>query len=229
VEAAAEYGRIARRVRTGPENSLHPRAHRPPPAVPRRLKRAEIPEATVDLARYLLGKIVVHERAGVQRAGRITETEAYLPGDPACHAFRGPTPRTRSLYLAPGHAYVYLCYGTSYLLNVSSEAAGIGAGVLLRAMEPLAGIESMRAAPGSGRGGDLARGPGRLAAALSVDRRFDGVDLVGSGPLWLGDDGHRAGRIGRSARIGLTRAADARLRFFLAGSRHLSGPSHQNA
>jgi DNA-3-methyladenine glycosylase len=153
------------------------------------LERAEIPRDTVALARFLLGKIVVRQLSSGTLSGRIVETEAYLEADPACHAFRGMTPRNRSLFLEAGHAYVYLCYGTSYMLNVSSEEPGTGAGVLLRALEPVAGIEHMRRARKNGSVRDLARGPGRLAAALQVDRRHDGIDLTRRGPLWIGSDG----------------------------------------
>jgi DNA-3-methyladenine glycosylase len=175
--------------------------------------------------------------------GRIVETEAYLDGDPACHAFRGMTPRNRSLFKEAGHAYVYLCYGTSYLLNVSSERRGTGAGVLLRALEPLAGIDQMRRArklAGGARklvGGarkedrllDLARGPGRLTSALQVDLRHDGIDLFAGGPLWIGSDGTTVDVIGESTRIGITKGADARLRYFVAGSAYLSGSRRLNA
>lgn len=194
----------------------------------RRLDRRAVPQNTVALARYLLGKLLVREWAGATAIGRIVETEAYLQNDAACHAYRGVTPRNRSLYLTVGHAYVYLCYGTSYLLNVSSEAAGIGAGVLLRALEPLQGIDRMRRARRGGRVLDLTRGPGRLTAALQVDRRFDGIDLFTPGPLWIGSDGRDVAAIGQSVRIGLSRAADAPLRYFLAGSRYLSGPRALN-
>lgn len=193
-----------------------------------RLDLRAVPHNTVKLARFLLGKVLVREWAKAAAMGRIVETEAYLHDDPACHAYRGVTPRNRSLYLGHGHAYVYLCYGTSYMLNVSSEAAGTGSGVLLRALEPLHGIDRMRRARGSGRGSDLARGPGRLAAAMRVDRRFDGIDLFTPGPLWIGSDGRDAGTIGQSVRIGLNKGADARLRYFIAGSRHLSGPRRLN-
>jgi DNA-3-methyladenine glycosylase len=138
------------------------------------------------------------------------------------------TPRNRSLFLDVGHAYVYLCYGTSYMLNVSSEAAGTGAGVLLRALEPLSGIEHMRRARNNGRPKDLARGPGRLAAALEVDRRQDGIDLFRRGSLWIGSDGTEVDSIGESVRIGLTKAADLRLRYFIAGSEYLSGARRLN-
>jgi DNA-3-methyladenine glycosylase len=212
------------------------------PARVRPLERRTLPRDTVALARFLLGKIVVREwgtRRGAQSArgttparllmGRIVETEAYLEGDPACHAFNGMTPRNRSLFLEAGHAYVYLCYGTSYMLNVSSEAAGVGAGVLLRALEPLCGIEHMRHARRAGAARDLTRGPGRLSAALGVDRRDDGIDLTRRGPLWLGDDGRAPDTIGESVRIGLTKGAEARLRFFIAGNGYLSGARRLNA
>jgi DNA-3-methyladenine glycosylase len=161
--------------------------------------------------------------------GRIVETEAYLEADPACHAFRGMTPRNRSLFLEVGHAYVYLCYGTSYLLNVSSERPGTGAGVLLRALQPLSGIEHMRQSRKSGGARDLARGPGRLTAALQVDRRHDGIDLFRRGPLWIGSDGAPVAAIGQSTRVGLTKGADAVLRYFVAGNEYLSGTRRLNA
>ena len=119
-----------------PRRDIEDRFHAPNP---RPLSRSEIPHHTVALARFLLGKVLVRELPDGRSTGRIVETEAYLDGDPACHAYRGITPRNRSLFLGKGHAYVYLCYGTSYLLNVSSESPGTGAGVLLRALEPLAG------------------------------------------------------------------------------------------
>jgi len=194
----------------------------------RPLERARIPRDTVALARFLLGKIVVRELDSGVAMGRVVETEAYLQADPACHAYRGMTPRNRSLFLDVGHAYVYLCYGTSHLLNVSSERAGTGAGVLLRALEPLAGVALMQHGRKRTALRDLTRGPGRLAAALEVDRRLDGVDLLRRGPLWLGSDGAAIGPIGESVRIGLSKGADARLRYFVAGSAYLSGPRGLN-
>ena len=122
------------------------------------------------LARYLIGKAVVRELPEGVASGRIVETEAYVVGDAAGHAYRGMTPRNRSLFLEPGHAYIYFAYGSSYMLNVSSEMPGIGAGVLIRALEPLDGIPIMRLNRGMERLRDLARGPGRLAAALRIDR-----------------------------------------------------------
>src|ERR1700683_5083784 len=109
----------------------------------RRLRRTELPVNTVELARYLVGKVVVHDLDDGRLSGRIVETEAYPVGDSAGHAFRGETRRNATLFLGPGHAYVYFAYGSSFMLNVTSEALGIGAGVLLRALEPLEGIDRM--------------------------------------------------------------------------------------
>jgi DNA-3-methyladenine glycosylase len=194
----------------------------------KRIARSGVPSDTVELARALLGKVVVREFGGRVAAGRIVETEAYLQNDPACHAFRGMTPRNRSLFLGHGHAYVYLCYGTSYLLNVSSEPGGIGSGVLLRALEPLFGIEHMQRNVAHVKLADLTRGPGRLTAALQINRNHDGLNLFTDKQLWIGSDGHQIEDIRDSVRIGLTKAADERLRFFVAGSRYLSGPRRLN-
>lgn len=193
-----------------------------------RIARSSAPVDTVALARWLLGKVLVRSFRSKLITGRIVETEAYLQDDPACHGFRGVTPRTRSLFLERGHAYVYLCYGTSYMLNVSSEAHGIGTGVLLRALEPLQGIEFMARGRAHVRPSDLARGPGRLAAAFGVNMRHDGLDLFSSKQLWIGSDGYRVAAVGQSVRIGLTKAADERLRYFVAGSAFLSGGRHLN-
>jgi DNA-3-methyladenine glycosylase len=192
------------------------------------LARAELPIDTATLARYLIGKMLVRELPEGIVSGRIVETEAYVVGDAAGHAYRGMTQRNRSLFLERGHAYVYLAYGSSYMLNVSSEMPGIGAGVLVRALEPLDGIPIMQANRGIERLHDLARGPGRLAAALRIDRRLDGLDLCREGPLWLGRDDRDPGEIGQSIRIGIARDADRLLRFYLRGSPFVSGPQSLN-
>jgi DNA-3-methyladenine glycosylase len=190
----------------------------------RRLRRAELPANTVELARYLIGKVVVHETDAGRLSGRIVETEAYPVGDAAGHAFRGKTQRNRSLFLERGHAYVYLNYGTSFLLNVTSEVAGVGAGVLLRAIEPLEGVDQMMAgAGGATRLADLGRGPGRLTKALRVDLGQDGEDLCAAGPLWLATTAQKIGTIGKSVRIGITRDANRLLRFYERGNAHVSG------
>ena len=123
-----------------------------------------------------------------------------------------------------GHAYVYLSYGISFLLNVTSELPEVGAGVLLRAIEPLEGIDEMMAnSGGTTRLADLGRGPGRLTKALGVDLSQDGLDLCAAGPLWLGATAQRTGRIGKSVRIGITREVDRLLRFYERGNAHVSG------
>lgn len=161
-------------------------------------------------------------------SGRMVETEAYIIGDAAGHAYRGMTRRNRSLFLERGHAYVYLAYGNSYMLNVSGEAPGVGAGVLIRALEPLEGIPIIRLNRGIERLRNLARGPGRLAAALRVDRRLDGLDLCRKGPLWLADNDRDPGEIAQSVRIGIARDADRLLRFYLRDSPFVSGPRSLN-
>jgi DNA-3-methyladenine glycosylase len=187
------------------------------------LKRAELPADTVELARFLIGKLLLRKLPEGVAGGRIVETEAYSVGDAAGHAYRGITPRNQTLFLTRGHAYVYLAYGTSFMLNVSSETKGVGAGVLIRAIEPTAGISIMERNRGIERMRDLMRGPGRLCAALRIDRNLDGIDLCQKGPLWLGSDGGSVSEIGRSKRIGITRAADSPLRFYLRGNQFVSG------
>ncbi|WP_264716509.1 DNA-3-methyladenine glycosylase [Limobrevibacterium gyesilva] len=197
-------------------------------AHPRVLDRAELPVDTVQLARFLIGKMLVRMLAEGVAGGRIVETEGYDIGDPAGHAYRGMTPRNRALFLERGHAYVYLAYGSSFMLNVSSEMSGVGAGVLIRAIEPTDGIGIMERNRGTERVRDLARGPGRLSAALGIDRRLDGIDLCRAGPLWLGSDGQASDEIGQSKRIGITRAADRLLRFYVRGNWFVSGPQALN-
>src|ERR1700690_2690833 len=127
------------------------------------LQRRELPVDTTELTRYLIGKTLVHDLPEGRVSGRIVETEAYPIGDAAAHAFRGLTARNRSLFLPRGHSFVYFAYGSSWMMNVSSEAAGVGAGVLIRALEPLDGIAILSRNRGVSRLVDLFRGPGRLA------------------------------------------------------------------
>jgi DNA-3-methyladenine glycosylase len=196
-----------------------------PPAISiRRLLRSQLPPGTVKLARFLIGKVVVHDLPGGRVSGRIVETEAYPPGDPAGHHFRGPTPRIRSMYLAPGHVYVFFNYGAHFMLNVVSEPEGVAAAILIRALEPLQGIELMQRHRKTTRLLDLTRGPGRLAQALQIDRRHDGLDLCAPGTLWLGDIDRPAGPVAKTIRIGITRAAQKLLRFVERGNPFVSGP-----
>ena len=198
-------------------------------AARRWLRAEEFPVPAVELARWLLGKTLLHETPEGRAGGRIVETEAYVVGDASGHAFRGMTARNRSLFLAHAHAYVYFIYGCWWSLNCSAEAEGVGAGVLIRALKPHTGIELMRRRRGGVRLEDLARGPGRLASALAIDRRQDGLPLYGRGSLRIERGGDEAVTIGESVRIGLTKEADRVLRFYERGNRFVSGPARLRA
>ncbi len=182
----------------------------------------------MELARFLLGTILVCDSDEGRISTRIVETEAYPPGDPAAHAYRRETPRNRSLFLRHGHAYVYFIYGVHFCVNVSSETAGVGAGVLLRAGEPRAGVECMRGRRPRAPLADLCRGPGKLATSLGITRRHDGLDLVAAGPLWLAA-GDPPTAIRTSVRIGITKATESPLRFHEAESSFASGSKKRNS
>jgi DNA-3-methyladenine glycosylase len=189
------------------------------------LSRASLPSDTIELARFLIGKTLVRKIGRSTLTGRIVETEAYPPGDSSSHAFIGRTPRNKSLFLGKGFSYVYFIYGVSFMLNVSSEDPDVGAGILLRAIEPLEGIKVMQRLRETEKLRDLARGPGRLAVAMQIDRSLDGIDLCVKGPLWLGDAVRETAPIGTTVRIGITRQAHRPLRFFESGSKFVSGPA----
>jgi DNA-3-methyladenine glycosylase len=193
----------------------------------RRLKADDLPAATIDLAQALIGCVLVRDCPDGRTAGRIVETEAYVRGDPASHAYRGPSVRNASMFLGPFHAYVYKIYGTSFCVNVTSETEGDGAAVLIRALEPLEGLALMEQRRGTTRMRDLARGPGRLCQALEIALSLDGIHLLRDKRLWLaavrsGEDGERA--VGKSRRIGITKAAERLLRFYERGNPFVSGP-----
>lgn len=182
------------------------------------------------VARDLLGKVLVRETAGTPLTARIVEVEAYLgEKDPAAHAAAGRTLRNAVLFGPPGHAYVYFIYGNHYCLNVSCEPEGSAGCVLFRALEPLSGIEEMARARGITLHGPrdlpkLTSGPGRLCEAFGITRaRDNGCDLTTSAStLWIGDDGYHARGIRATPRIGITKAADKPLRYFLEGNPFLS-------
>jgi DNA-3-methyladenine glycosylase len=196
----------------------------------RPLRREELPVPAARLARWLIGKTLVRQHPAGRMSGRIVETEAYGVGDASGHAYRGKTVRNASLFLERGHAYVYFVYGCWFSLNVSAGRAGVGTGVLLRALEPLEGLDLMAAnRPASNRPAprptELARGPGRLAAALGITRELDGQDLcAGEGPLWLADAVRKRGRVTVGPRIGISRETHRPLRFFETGNPSVSGP-----
>lgn len=195
-----------------------------PAAGLRPLGRDELPVDTTELARFLIGKTLVREVEGLRLSGRIVETEAYVVGDAASHGFRGMTERNRAMFLERGHAYVYIAYGVWPALNVAGEVPGVGAGVLLRAIEPIEGIDRMRLNRGAEKLLDLARGPGRLATAMQVTLALNGTDLCARGPLWLGAALREPDAIGATTRIGISKEAGRPLRFFERGSPFVSGP-----
>jgi DNA-3-methyladenine glycosylase len=194
----------------------------------RRLRADELPAATIDLAQALIGCVLVRDCPDGRTAGRIVETEAYVRDDPASHAYRGETARNASMFLEPFHAYVYKIYGTSFCVNVTSETAGEGAAVLVRALEPLEGLGLMEQRRNTTRVRDLARGPGRLCQALDIDLRLDGAHLLDDKRLWLAMPVRTSGNgrlaVGKSRRIGITKAAERLLRFYERGNPFVSGP-----
>jgi DNA-3-methyladenine glycosylase len=190
----------------------------------RPLSRSELPLRAAHLARWLIGKTLVRDHPNGCMSGRIVETEAYVVGDSSSHAFKGRTARNASLFLDRGHAYVYFIYGCWFSLNVSAGRAGIGTGVLLRALEPLQGVELMSAHRQCPRLHDLARGPGRLATALAIDRALDGTDLcAGHGPLWLADGVRPRAGIAVGPRVGISSEKHRPLRFFEKANPCVSG------
>jgi len=185
-----------------------------------KLARPFYERPTVEVARGLLGKVLVHGR----RAGRIVEVEAYIGRqDRAAHAWHGLTERTRVLFGPPGHAYVYFVYGMYECLNVVAEPEGSPGCVLLRAIEPLAGLALMRRRrPGARRVEDLASGPGKLTLAMGITRRHNGADLT-DGPLAIRQfTAEQEFAVEVTPRVGIRHAADWPLRFLIAGSRFAS-------
>lgn len=209
----------------------------PNPSTPiRPLPRAFYSRHPKRVARDLLGKVLVRQTARASLTARIVEVEAYLgENDPAAHASAGNTPRNAVLFGPPGHAYIYFIYGNHYCLNASCQPEGRAGSVLFRALEPLTGMEEMSAARGveirSAK--DLIRltsGPGRLCAAFCITRtRDNGADLTSSqSTLWIGDDGYKPPKVGITPRIGITKAAEHPLRYFIAGNPFVSGRKFDN-
>jgi DNA-3-methyladenine glycosylase len=188
---------------------------------------------TLDVARDLLGKVLVHETAGCRASGTIVETEAYIgEDDPACHAASGPTPRNAPLYGPPGFAYVYFTYGMHHLVNAVTEQEGAPAAVLIRALAPLEGVESMRRrrVRGTGRRAsdlaldDICRGPGNLTRALGIGLGQNRADLT-RGPLVIEDHGAVPHRVSWGSRVGIRVATDRPWRAWITGHPAVSGPA----
>ncbi len=184
------------------------------------LKRGFYEQPAVEAARALLGKVLVHGPT----AGIIVETEAYLGGDDlAAHSARGVTGRTRVIFGPPGHAYVYFIYGMYECLNLVCEPEGLPGCVLIRALEPAAGIEQMQQRrPAARKPEDLTSGPGKLTLAMAITRAHNGADVT-RGALVVREPYERRDiEIAVSKRIGITKSADLPLRFFVRGNRFVS-------
>lgn len=194
---------------------------------PRPLPRKFYDRHATDVARDLLGKLLIRETAEGPVGGRILETEAYLAADDsACHAARGKTRKNASMFGPPGHAYVYPIH-SRYCFNVVTEPEGVASAVLVRAVEPLTGLMLMQARRRRDVLSELASGPAKLCEAFGIDRRLDGWDLTLGRQLWIVDDGvgpAPAASIGCSARIGVTSAEHLPLRFYIRSHALVSGP-----
>ena len=208
-----------------------------------RLSRSFYRRSTLDVARDLIGKVLVHNAPAGLTSGVIVEVEAYIgEGDAACHAASGLTQRNSPLYGKPGHAYVYLNYGLHYLLNVVTESIGCPAAVLVRAVEPRAGETLMRCRRHGSKvdrkagliTSNLCRGPGNIARSFGITLRHNRMDMCKE-PLYIQDTGQPVGVIGWSSRVGISEATDRRWRVFLlhskavSGGRRLNGPESMSA
>jgi DNA-3-methyladenine glycosylase len=181
----------------------------------------------VTVARELLGKFLVREFDGTVLAGRIVETEAYLAAhDPASHAYSGPTSRNAAMFGPPGHAYVYLIYGFYCCVNVVTEGAGVPSAVLIRAVEPLMGLDRMQARRRTDRTTQLASGPSKLCQAFAIDRTLDKWDVTKGQSLWYAMPAVNPQlHITVTTRVGISVAGDLPLRFYMSGNPFVSrGP-----
>ena len=176
------------------------------------------------VARDLLGKILVRRIGGRSLTGRIVETEAYSSDDPASHAFPGRTERNRALFGEVGHAYIYQAHGLYFCLNVVAKKGKPAGGVLIRALEPLDGIDPLPRSRGKARLKPPMSGPGNLAGAMRIDKRLYGVDMTKKGPLFIAEDGSPKPKVRRTTRIGVTAAREKRWRFVVEGNAFVTHP-----
>jgi DNA-3-methyladenine glycosylase len=190
-----------------------------------KLSRSFYEQSTIDVAKQLLGKLLIHRHADATLVGRIVETEAYLgPHDLACHAAKGRTKRTEVMFGAAGHAYVYFIYGSYNMLNLVTEAKDYPAAVLIRAVEPVRGIEQMKQNRKNEQLGSLASGPGKLCQAFAIDRSLNGQDVCGK-VLYLEDRGEPTPKFDATPRIGVDYAGKWKakpLRFVVRDSKFVS-------
>jgi DNA-3-methyladenine glycosylase len=200
------------------------------------LPRSFYEPSSAVVATRLLGHCLIRNTPNGPCGGPIVEVEAYHSDDPASHAFGGETARNRVMYGPPGHAYVYLIYGFHFCVNAVCRPAGRAEAVLIRAIEAEVGVDVMRRNREAATTLALTNGPGKLCAALAIDRKLDGVDVCdASAPLFIAKNPHltkfrrQRGPVVVSTRIGLTKAAGLPLRFYLAGSPFISRPHRANA
>jgi DNA-3-methyladenine glycosylase len=192
-----------------------------------KLPRSFYEQSTLDVARQLLGKYLVRDHPDGTTVGRIVETEAYVgPDDKACHASKGRTARTEIMFGRAGHAYVYLVYGFHHMLNIVTEEVDFPAAVLIRAVEPVQGVELMRARRKTEQLRNLASGPGKLCQAFAIDRKLNGDDLCGK-VLYLEDRGEAVSKVVTTPRIGVDYAGPWKRkpwRFLIKGNECVSKP-----
>jgi DNA-3-methyladenine glycosylase len=184
---------------------------------------------TVRVARELLGCQLVRVKGRSRIVGRIVEVEAYRGSDdPASHAYRGPTPRNEPMFGEPGHAYIYFTYGNHYCLNVTTQQSGSPGAVLIRALEPLQGIDKMRQLRPAVSDFELTSGPGKLTKALGIDKTLNTVDLTKPGPLFITVGTEERMRTVRSARVGIREGTDRLWRFYIADCLYVSKRGHKS-
>ena len=175
---------------------------------------------TIAVARALLGCVLVHKTDAGATSGIIVETEAYLHNDPSCHAFKGMTKRNHAMFGSPGKAYVYFTYGMHYCFNIVTAPAGTGEAVLIRALEPLTGLELMRQRRNRQQKKELCSGPAKLTQAMGISLEQNEQELTKGNLILL--TGEKKGKIITTTRIGVTKGADLLLRFYIADNRYIS-------
>jgi DNA-3-methyladenine glycosylase len=188
------------------------------------LSRSFFNRDTSLVAQELLGAYLIRRQGEKYIVGRIVETEAYTSNDPACHAHKGKTDRNSSLFGPVGHAYVYMSYGIHYCLNIVAHNEDVEAGgVLIRALEPVQGIDTMRLQRGYVTDRELTNGPGKLAQACMIDRRFDGYDIIEGDALSIARDDAAPQHVWQAGpRIGISKAQDIKWRFYMVGNAWVS-------
>jgi DNA-3-methyladenine glycosylase len=188
----------------------------------RKLKREFYHRPTLKVAKDLLGKYLVVNSGREILSGKIVEAEAYIGSDdPACHAHRGMTPRNRVMFGPPGHAYIYFTYGMYHCLNLVTEKEGFPAAVLIRAIEPLQGVELMMKRRKTTNMKNLTSGPGKLCQALGLDRSLNGADLC-SEEIWVEDRKEKTGKIESTSRVGVSDGKNKKWRFYICDSEFVS-------